>query len=613
MMPIFPTAFSVRIFPENPPFRENPPSCLFYVLCENSEKTKQRFQTLTFFQNFLIRMVMKLLLFGDTILMLLLLFFGYSVTFPIGMAGFVFLSATTFLFALYRPIWAFLVFLSLLPFETLSLSPETIPLSLRPYQLLGGTLLLSIGVRLMVRHLPFSLFRFRWFDMLPVVFGLGGVFSIFFAPDIHGAAKQELVALSFVALYFLSRQFFEKVRVVRCSVPFLAISTVSSVCFALWQSARFAAGRVSFEVMPGRPNAFFSEPDWFGMFLIFSGSLALSLLFFFFERYRLGKVPKETLQGAEHEHAEPDRLARCQGRHFSWCSDKIIQYSGVTLFVFAMALGTISWLGLLLTVARSAWVGFILSTLLFLKLLTLGEFPWHPRTWRWKLLAQGSFLVSVSLGFSLFTVWAFQLTTFNLADRAGSTASTEQKITVSCEAPGTLPKMVGSISELSAFGCRFIRLEEIPAEQLAGRFISTVLRPDPSIEARRMIGRKTLAALRSNWLFGIGWGSVGHVLGTDDRGTALNASNAFVEAWLGGGMMSGISFLVLWILIPIRALRKLFERNAEADHLALRAIAVFFLISWVGGTVFNLFNSGIFLGFVWVWLGGIALLDSKEK
>jgi hypothetical protein len=221
--------------------------------------------------------------------------------------------------------------------------------------------------------------------------------------------------------------------------------------------------------------------------------------------------------------------------------------------------------------------------------------------------------VFISLSLSLFIVWAFQLTTFNLADRAGSAASAEQRITVSCETPRALPDTIEDVSELSAFGCRFIRLEEIPAEQLAGRFITTVLRPDPSIEVRRMIGQKTFETLRSHWLFGIGWGNIGHILGTDDRGAALNASNAFVEAWLGGGIMSGISFLFLWVLLPIRALRKFFAQNNDTDRIASRTVAVFFLVSWVGGTVFNLFNSGILLGFVWVWLGSIALLDLQTK
>ena len=560
----------------------------------------------------MIRMALRALFFGSILLTIFFLFFGHSAVFPLGVTDFVFFSVIAFLFALYRPGWAFLILLSLLPFETLSLSPETLSFSLRPYQLLGGVILLAIGIRLMVRRLPFSLARFRWFDTLPLVFGCGGFVSIFFAPDIHGAVKQGLVVLSFVALYFLSRQFFGEARDARRVVPFLAVSAICSVCFSLWQSIRFTAGRASFEVMPGRPNAFFPEPDWFGMFLIFSGSVALSLLFFFFERYRLKKMPEETgeTKYPEHSGAEDSTWWR---RCFAQYSAVSKRYSGAAVLLLALALGTLSWLGVILTVARSAWIGGVLSILLFLKLLTLGDAPWHPREWRWKFLAQGSFLVCISLSLALFIVWAFQLTTFNLADRVGSTTSAEQRITVSCETSRALPDAVGDVSELTAFGCRFIRLEEIPAEQSAGRFITTVLRPDPSIEARRMIGQKTFETLRSHWLFGIGWGNIGHILGTDDRGAVLNASNAFVEAWLGGGIMSGISFLFLWVLLPIRALRKFFAQDDDTDRIASRTVAVFFLVSWVGGTVFNLFNSGILLGFVWVWLGSIALLDLKTK
>ena len=128
----------------------------------------------------------------------------------------------------------------------------------------------------------------------------------------------------------------------------------------------------------------------------------------------------------------------------------------------------------------------------------------------------------------------FHLTTFDLTDRAGSAASGQQRITVSCDTPTVLLESIADISELSSYGCRFIRLEAIDAEQAAGKFIGTVSRPDPSIEARRVISRTTFETLRSHWLFGIGWGSIGNILGTDDRGASLNASNAFLEAWLGG-------------------------------------------------------------------------------
>ncbi len=543
----------------------------------------------------MIRMVPIALLSGAVFLNLFFLVFGNSELFPLGEIDVWFFVALSFLFALYRPGWAFLIFLSLLPFEMVNLSPDSIPFSLRPYQLLGANILLAIFLRFLFRRLSFSPVKFRWFDVLPLLFALGGFFSIASASDSAGASKQAVVALSFVALYFLSRQFFGEARDARRALLFLVVPSVLTALFALWQSVRFTAGLSSFEVMPGRPNAFFPEPDWLGMFLIFSSSIFLSLMFFLLERGSLkinGEMQNE----------------KCTMKNF----EKSSLYSFFKFFILHFSFLTLL-LGLLLTVARSAWVGFAFSALLFLKLLLVGKYSWNPREWRWKLFAKGSTAVFASFLLALFAVWAFRLTTFDIGSRAGSTVSGVQEITVSCATPISLPERIGDVAELSPYDCRHIRLEDIEAEKNAGKFISTVLRLDPSIEARRVIREKTFETLREHWLFGIGWGSIGDILGTDDRGSALNASNAFLEVWLGGGMISLIAFALFWLCVPFFALRTSFGRHLGGeDAFSSRAVAVFFLTSWVGLTVFNFFNSGILLGFVWVWLGAIGMIAEKK-
>lgn len=543
----------------------------------------------------MIRVVPIALLSGAVFLNLFFLVFGNSELFPLGEIDVWFFVALSFLFALYRPGWAFLIFLSLLPFETVNLSPDSIPFSLRPYQLLGANILLAIFLRFLFRRLSFSPVKFRWFDVLPLLFALGGFFSIASASDPAGASKQAVVALSFVALYFLSRQFFGEARDARRALLFLVVPSVLTALFALWQSVRFTAGLPSFEAMPGRPNAFFPEPDWLGMFLIFSSSIFLSLMFFLLERGSLkinGEMQNE----------------KCTMKNFR----KSSLYFFFKFFIFHFSFLTLL-LGLLLTVARSAWVGFAFSALLFLKLLLVGKYSWNPREWRWKLFVKGGTAVLASFLLALFAVWAFRLTTFDIGSRAGSTVSGMQEITVSCATPISLPERIGDVAELSPYDCRHIRLEDIEAEKNAGKFISTVLRLDPSIEARRVIREKTFETLREHWLFGIGWGSIGDILGTDDRGSALNASNAFLEVWLGGGIISLIAFVLFWLCVPFFALRTFFERHlGGADAFSSRAVAVFFLTSWVGLTVFNFFNSGILLGFVWVWLGAIGMIAEKK-
>ena len=530
---------------------------------------------------------------GASLLSAFLLFFGNSALLPLDLADCLFLLSLAFLFALYRPGWAFLLFLSVLPFETVNLAPSMLPFSLRPYQLAAGVILLSIVARLFFRRLPFSVMKFRWFDVAPILFGLGGVLSIGFASNPLNAAKQLVIVLSFISIYFLSRQFLRSKEDVRHAFPFLAIGFASTIAFALWQSREFLSGGNSFEVMPGRPNAYFSEPDWLGMFLILSGSVAISILFHSLRKCSRVSCPKMS-EGVGKISVFPFGSF---GRKWLWLSFGLL---------------FLSWVGMLLTVARSAWIGLLASSALFPILLLLENFSWHPKSLRWRLSITGCLVVAAAFFSAVVFVKSFSLTTFDLAGRAGSSAG-RQDITVACESDTALPDRIGDISELSQYGCRFIRLEEIDAARAAGEFVSTVSRPDPSIEARRTIIGKTLDTIKGNWLFGIGWGAIGDILGTDSRGAALNASNAFLESWLGGGVLGVVSFLVMWLSVPMLAIRRLFAGEGKDDRGMFRSISVFFLISWVGFTVFNCFNSGILMGFVWVWLGGIGMMAEPEE
>lgn len=548
---------------------------------------------------FMTRILPIALLFGAAILNGAFLFFGNSSVFPLGVFDGVFFAVLFFFFALYRPGWAFLVFLAVLPFEIVNLAPEVFPVSIRPYQLFGAAILGSLLVRFVFRRHSFPFVSFRWFDALVLVFIFGSLASLFFAPDLSIAGKQTAAVVSSVGLYVLSREFLNTANDARRVIPFLVLSALGTILFALWQSARFTAGLPSFEVMAGRPNAFFSEPDWLGMYLICAGSLALTSLFLFLER----KCSRREEALGMHNNEFGKKAVGDVERH----SD--VSHTSFSLLLSSLFL-CVSFLGLLLTVARSAWVGFFVSLVIFLKLLLFQKYGFIAREWRWGLLAQGVGIVSLTLSLALFVVWTFRLTTFELSGRAGSAVSGFQEITVSCGAPVSLPEKIGNVSDLFAYGCRHIRLEEIELERRAEKFVTTILRPDPSIEARRLIREKTFLTLRENWVLGIGWGNIGSVLGTDDRGARYNASNAFLEVWLGGGILSFLSFLALWVSIPFLSVRSFFAHESGSDA---RAVAVFFLVSWGGCTVFNFFNSGILLGFVWVWLGSIGMLLSEKK
>lgn len=541
--------------------------------------------------------------------------FGHTAVFPLGMANFFVFSLLAFLFALYRPGWAFLLFVSLLPFETVLLAPHALGISIRPYQLFGAALAFGLGVRFLFRRNSFPFSPLRWFDGLPFLIVLGSIASVFVAPHVPTAAKQTVIVFSYAVMFLVSRQFLSDARDLKNVWPFAALSAVFSAFFALWQSIRFTRSLDSFEVMPGRPNAFFSEPDWLAMFFLVLISGALSFLFWYLEKYfseNGDEFPgrEAAVSSRSDSNASSVENTGKQGIGGSFFRQENIRQLVVRGGIFLLL--TLFMITLFLTVSRSAWFGGVLAAVGCLAMLLLGTPPFSFTRLRWRMWFRGSLFLLCSLLLSLIAIRLSGITTFALADRAKS-VNGWQEITISCETSAPLPNRIEDVAALPSLGCRHIRLEDIEAEALLGRTIARIERPDPSIDARLTIGKETISQLRSHPIFGIGWGNIGMFLGKDERGASYNASNAFLEMWLGGGILAFVAFGVLWCLVPILAIRTLSGASGFPESTIDRALALFFLISWIALSAFNLFNSGVLLGFVWVWLGGIGLLLPKES
>jgi O-antigen ligase len=193
----------------------------------------------------------------------------------------------------------------------------------------------------------------------------------------------------------------------------------------------------------------------------------------------------------------------------------------------------------------------------------------------------------------------FHLTSFQLLNRAQSTASGLQRITVACDHDVALPENIITTDELIRYGCRHIALENIQNAQAEGNVIKELYRDDPNVSIRRDIYAKTLSIVREHFVTGIGFGSSRFFLGSDERGAGLNASNMFLEVWLGSGLIGLIAFVFVWVSIGMVSIRRLLIAQKNKD---LTALYVFIFLSWIGLTIFNLFNAGLFLGFFWAWL-----------
>ncbi len=545
------------------------------------------------------------LILANVLLVIFAIWFSNVGLLPFKNTGdFVFFVALALVFTLYRPGWAFVLFVGLLGLENVNLAPIGLGLAVRPYQLLGGLILLAIVVRLMLRRPAVSFPKLKWLDGLPVLFALGGFVSGLTAVSKGTSLKQAVVAASFVALYFLVRIYIQSLADLKRIAPFFLSSGLVVSLYAIWQNFRFSVGGNSFEVMLGRPNATFTEPDWLGIYLTFIIFLLLTWLYIISKN----NVKKQDCLISNFQFPISNKFFNVQ------IFKKIVIYTFIALVLVA----------LILTVSRSAWLGALLIVLGFLKInLLYGEKTnqffiskngfWKniwlviTRPWDWKQFWLGFRNIVIVVAFSLGIVFVFRLTNFQLTSRAQSTNGL-QKITIACNSPVLFVNdKIESLSDLAQHNCWHINLEEIVGQKAKGKFIQEVYRPDPNVGIRAKIYGVAFEQIKQHPLLGIGWGSISGILGTDERGAGLNASNIFLEIWLGAGLLGFLAFLILLGYLLVASVVNFVKTNGSD------VVATFVVFGLFAILIPNLFNSGIFLGFVWVFLAIAVGLSEKKN
>lgn len=508
-----------------------------------------------------------LLLCGAALSVLVVVFQNIGI-FPLETGDFLFFFVLATLIASYRPGWMFLLLLMSLPFEMTHLSPMTAGPEVRPYQFLEVALYAGLILRFLARQALPELPKFGVPDGLLLLVPVGSLFSLWNAPSVGLSLKLSLVLFSLYGLYLLSRIYLRSIDDIRKVLPFVLASGSVVLLYSVVQNIRFLSGSDPFEVMPGRPDGGFPEPDWLGMYLVFLGSV----LFAFGTSFRAG-------EGRER-----------------------VRMAGQGTLLFAVL--SVFFSVLLMTVSRSAWLGALVSGALSVLLLAYV---------RRSMKAVTMYVVGISSAFLLAVVLVAcaPLTRFDLLGRAASTAGS-QEITVSCVAggvrSGSLPDRISDVSELAPYGCRHIDIEEIEGERSRGNLVTTVLRPDPNVNIRKEIYRKSWQELRSHPLLGIGWGSISSVLGVDARGAGLNASNVLFEVWLGSGVLGLFGLLGFLAVVSARSLREIRSRTEPADA----TFPSFVLSALFGILVFDLFNSGILLGFIWVLFAAFLVVSRNQ-
>ncbi|MFZ1626898.1 MAG: O-antigen ligase family protein, partial [Candidatus Moraniibacteriota bacterium] len=321
-------------------------------------------------------------------------------------------------------------------------------------------------------------------------------------------------------------------------------------------------------VMPGRPNGSFAEPDWLGFFSV------LILIFVFTALYRL-------LKSTERDVVIPPL--------------QIFWQIFLLIPVFT---------ALILTASRSAWLAAFVGLIVWTSVAIFSEGKNSLR----RILQSVQILVITAV-VALVIVIDVPLTRFDLLNRAESTATGFQEITVACETFTNLPEVINSIDDLRAFSCRHIDLEERALLTAAGFSIQTVQRPDPNIAIRSEIYRQTWSEIRAHPVLGIGWGNIGVILGRDENGAAYNASNIWLEVLLGAGLLGLLGLAGVFGEIIVQAGRECFSRKSGQTQsqlaLVLAVLSAFF--------VFNLFNAGLLIGFVWIAFSAVPAILLKHE
>jgi len=175
--------------------------------------------------------------------------------------------------ALYRPGWAFLFFIGLIPLENINLAPVSFGITVRPYQLVGALIILALIVRWLSGKLNFKLPKLKWPDYLVIVMVVSGFVSAIVSTQVRtqvstSSLKLSLILASFAALYFLVRSYIQSIKDLKKVSPFFLSSSIVVILYGIWQNIWFMRGLNGFETMPGRPNATFAEADWLGMFIV---------------------------------------------------------------------------------------------------------------------------------------------------------------------------------------------------------------------------------------------------------------------------------------------------------------------------------------------------------
>lgn len=374
------------------------------------------------------------------------------------------------------------------------------------------------------------------------------------ADNLIYSLKQTLV-LIFVLLIFLLIYFWLKKskRNLIIVIKTILVSSVLVSLFSIYQNIAHELGLISFELMAARPNGFFFEPDWLGIYSVIVIGIILPVIV-----YKAGKL-------------------------------KTVFQKPVMLKLWLVFL--LNLITLIISVARASWVAFILILITFFSfsLILYIRKKITVKQLQLSLKILGGVILTLCLAIIL--IKSLKLTRFNLVDRFESIYQGEHIITVAKKGEEKFK----------------IDLEEIDHYRSLGYEIIEEKIEDVNVQSRVNAYSSNLEMIKEHPVLGQGQGSV-----IAKRGFIHNANNLFYEWWIGSGIFGLIAFWVLLLNPSRRPLQLLFfksktklSKKARLKDFIFNLFLIFGLINLI---IPNLFNSGIFFIPFWILL---ALINNR--
>lgn len=332
-----------------------------------------------------------------------------------------------------------------------------------------------------------------------------------------------------------------------------------SSAYAIYQNIAFNLGWPNFETMAARPNAFFPEADWLGIYLA------------------LGLVPFLVMVFGERPDGTFDR---------TFFQNKYI------LYFFSLAAVS----ALIITVARASWLAFlaewgiIVLTLAYIVIIPTKAARLHgkqvirknvaPRIksendklpWE-KIYGTIGIFASLIL-ISLVLISIFNLSRFDIPDRFRSIFLKEHIVTVAVN-PETGEKTK-------------INLEDKETYRNQGYQIQEEYTGDENVASREEKFASTWDTIKAHPFLGSGLGIT--LINTRYQ---HNANNLFLEWWASAGI-GGILLVTGFLIYLIIKGFNLISQNLFSAQIVLAGTAGFIIV--------NLFNASILLAFAWFYL-----------